>query len=170
MDFLNLIITDKDNTFALIFSLVATILLFWMFVLQRRIKRLSATETDKRQADLIKLINKAQEDLQEIHEFHNELEGYLENAENRIQQSAQVVEMTRFNAYKGDGSGGNQSFALLVLDENGNGAVLTSLYAREHSSVFAKPVKKFISDYPLIEEEKVLLEKAKNSLKKRQFS
>ncbi len=170
MDFLNLIISDKDNTTSLIFSLVAIVLFFWILVLQRKIKRLSATETDKRQAELVKLINKAQEDLQEIHDFHNQLESYLENAEIRLQQSAQIVEITRFNAYKGDGSGGNQSFTLLILDENGSGAILTSLYAREHSSVFAKPIKKFISDYPLIEEEKSLLEKAKSSLKKRQSS
>ncbi len=167
MDFLSVILFDKDKTILLLFSSVAILFVFWMLILQRRIKKLSATETDKRQAALVKLINKAQEDLQEIHNFHDELESYLENAEIRLQQSAQIVEVARFNAYKGDGSGGNQSFALLILDENGNGAILTSLYARERSSVFAKPVKRFISNYPLIEEEKALLERVKSSLKKR---
>ena len=51
----------------------------------------------------------------------------------------QKVELLRYNPY--DDTGGDQSFSLAMLDNNGNGTVLTSLHARSGTRVFAKPVK-----------------------------
>ncbi|MGQ9457218.1 MAG: DUF4446 family protein, partial [Anaerolineae bacterium] len=50
--------------------------------------------------------------------------------------------------------GGNQSFAIALVDGRGNGVVLSSLHAREGTRVYAKPLKKWESDYALTEEEK----------------
>ncbi|HZZ98746.1 MAG TPA: DUF4446 family protein, partial [Candidatus Saccharimonadia bacterium] len=45
----------------------------------------------------------------------------------------------RYNPF-GD-TGGNQSFALSLLDAEGNGFVVTSLHSREHTRVYAKEVR-----------------------------
>lgn len=50
----------------------------------------------------------------------------------------QRVELLRYNPY--DDTGGDQSFTLALLDDQGNGLVLTSLHARSGTRVFAKPV------------------------------
>ena len=68
----------------------------------------------------------------------------------------------RFNPFKGTGAGGNQSFATALLNENGDGVVLSSLYSRERVSVYAKPVQKFSSEYELSGEEKQAIKSAKN--------
>ena len=56
-----------------------------------------------------------------------------------------------------------QSFAVALLSENGDGAVLSSLYARDRMSVFAKPVKNFSSEFEMTEEEKEVLARARRS-------
>jgi hypothetical protein len=70
----------------------------------------------------------------------------------------------RFNPFKGTGSGGNQSFSAAFVNERGDGLVLTSMYARDRISMFAKPLKAFASEFELSEEEKESIEKSKQTL------
>jgi hypothetical protein len=80
-----------------------------------------------------------------------------------LSRSIQGVETIRFNAFKGTGEGGNQSFAIALLSEEGDGTVVSSLYARDRMSVFAKPVTGFTSKYEMTEEEKsVIAQVSKN--------
>jgi hypothetical protein len=97
--------------------------------------------------------------------FRNELETYLKTVEKRLQRSVQAVHTVRFNPFKGTGSGGNQSFATAFLTEDGNGVVISSLYSREHVSVFSKPVAKHNSEFDLSDEERGALEEAKKKVK-----
>jgi hypothetical protein len=78
----------------------------------------------------------------------------------------QSVETLRFNAFRGSGSGGNQSFASAFLNENGDGLVISTLYSSDRMSIFAKPVTKFTPAFELTEEEKDVLDGAKNKLSK----
>ncbi len=50
----------------------------------------------------------------------------------------QRVELLRYNPY--EDTGGDQSFSLALLDQKGNGFVITSLHSRASTRVFAKPV------------------------------
>ena len=77
----------------------------------------------------------------------------------KLKKSIRGLETIRFNPFPDQGS--NQSFAIGMLNEDGDGVVFSSLYSRERMSVFAKPVKKGKSEYELTEEERQVLEKAK---------
>jgi hypothetical protein len=68
-----------------------------------------------------------------------------------LQLSLRQVGLIRYNPF-GD-TGGDQSFALALLDERGDGVVLSSLFGRTESRIFAKPVKDGRSRYPLTAEE-----------------
>jgi hypothetical protein len=61
----------------------------------------------------------------------------------------------RFNAFQGTGS--DLSFALALTDAAGNGAVLSSIYGRDECRVYAKPVERRQSPYPLSDEERQVL-------------
>lgn len=102
--------------------------------------------------------------LKELERFHKEMEEYLTSVEKRLKKSVQSVQTIRFNPFQGQGAGGNQSFATAFLNEEGDGVILSSLYAREHMSVFAKPVKNHQSEHELSGEEKEVLEKARTKL------
>lgn len=59
--------------------------------------------------------------------------------------------------------GSKQSFATALLNEHGDGVVISTLYSRERTSVFAKPIKKFDSEYELTPEETQALTEARLS-------
>lgn len=103
--------------------------------------------------------------LSDLQGFRNEMESYLKSVERRLRKSVQSVHTVRFNPFKGTGGGGNQSFATAFLTEEGDGVIVSSLYARDHVSVFAKPVKGNLSEHELSEEEHEALENAVVNLK-----
>lgn len=102
----------------------------------------------------------------ELESFRRELEDYLKTVETRLRKSVQAVHTLRFNPFKGTGSGGNQSFATAFLNEEGNGVVISSMYSREHVSIFSKPIKKFVAEYELSEEEENATQEARKNLGK----
>jgi hypothetical protein len=108
--------------------------------------------------------NSMQNDISKLYKFENEMKSYLTDVEKRLRRSVQAVETIRYNPFKGTGSGGNQSFATSLISEEGNGVVISSLYSREHVSVFSKPVKSHKSEFELTEEELDVLNKAKEAL------
>ena len=81
---------------------------------------------------------------------------------NRLETAAprafQRVGLVRFNPF--EDTGGNQSFALALLDADGNGWVLSSLHARTGTRVYAKSIRGGRSDGALSEEETAAIKQA----------
>lgn len=71
----------------------------------------------------------------------------------------QKVGVIRFNPFQN--TGGDQSFAVALLDAHDNGIVISSLFGRESLRIYAKPVEKGDSSYPLSDEEKEAIKRAK---------
>ena len=103
--------------------------------------------------------------MQELEKFRTEMEDYLTTVEKRLKKSVQSVHTVRFNPFKGTGAGGNQSFATAFLNEDGDGVLISSLYSREHVSIFGKPLKKHSSEHELSDEEREAVEGAKQGLR-----
>jgi hypothetical protein len=70
----------------------------------------------------------------------------------------QRVGLVRFNPF--EDTGGNQSFALALLDGEGNGWVLSSLHARNGTRVYAKAIRGGRSDGALSDEETAAIKQA----------
>jgi hypothetical protein len=66
--------------------------------------------------------------------------------------SLQHLGVVRYNPFSG--TGGDQSFAIALVDGHGNGVVLSSLHARDLTRVYAKPLQKWESSHSLTDEEK----------------
>lgn len=72
----------------------------------------------------------------------------------------QKVGLVRFNPF-GD-TGGDQSFALALLDGNNDGLIISSLHSRESTRIYAKLVRQGKGQvYELSEEEKRAIKEAK---------
>ena len=130
---------------------VLIFLVIWIMGLERRIKNFTKGKDGKSLEESMVMIKKGQDDLIE---FRKDMEQYLVEVEKRLRRSTQSIETIRFNPFKGSGDGGNQSFATAFLDENGDGLVMSSLYARDRVSIFSKSIKKFSSESELSDEEK----------------
>jgi len=88
----------------------------------------------------------------------------LEALKKQSKFSIQKFGIIRFNPFKE--VGGDQSFSLALLDDNDNGAVITSYYTRKGNTVYGKPIRAGKSEYPLSDEETKAIETAKNSKEK----
>jgi len=143
---------------------VVVLLVLWVIRLELRLYRLAGGKNGKSLEHTIENIRRGQ---RELEAFRKEIERYLTDVERRLTRSVRDVKTIRFNPFKGAGMGGNQSFASALLSEDGDGVILSSLYARDHVSMFAKPVSNFKSEHELTEEEQQVLTEAKISLKKK---
>lgn len=102
------------------------------------------------------------EDIEELQKFRFEIEKYLKNVDNRLSKSIRGIEAINYNAFSGAESGG-KSFAIALINEKGDGIVLSSLHSRDRVNLFSKKITGHKSDIELTEEEKLALTKAKES-------
>jgi len=98
-------------------------------------------------------------------EKNKELESELKRAFDKIDELKKISQITiqkvgivRFNPF--NDLGGKQSFVIAMLDDKNNGFVLSSIFVKEGSRVYAKAIKNLKSKYTLSGEEQNALEKA----------
>jgi len=75
-----------------------------------------------------------------------------------LQGCLQRVGLVRFDAF--EDTAGQQSFSVALLDNQGNGVVITSLFGRTESRCYAKPVVQGSSPYRLSDEEMAAIRQA----------
>ena len=130
--------------------------------LARRTRRLDARLTSlTRDADGGSLEAVLDSHLDKVHAVGAELDevvarqAVLEASQRRAFQRMGLV---RYNPF--EETGGNQSFALALLDAGGDGWVLSSLHARSGTRVYAKAIKAGRADTGLSDEESAALGQA----------
>ena len=153
------------ESYILIYILSGAVLFLFFFTIRLhiRIGKLLKDGSGESIENSIALVIKDQEELKK---FKEEISAYLKNVETRLGKSIQSVETIRFNPFQEAGGSGNQSFATSFLNEEGDGVVISSIYARDRVSMFAKPIKQFSSEHELTSEEKNALLKSRDSVKK----
>ncbi|HEV8666512.1 MAG TPA: DUF4446 family protein [Candidatus Paceibacterota bacterium] len=153
-------LTNAAPFIAITASLLAVLSLIYATLLERRLSRL----TMGRSGSLEETITVLSRETREMHEFKTEVERYLKLVEQRLRGSVSGVGVVRFNPFSTGGQGGNQSFAAAFIDEEGTGVVFSTLYARNHVGVYAKPLERGASTYELSDEEKQAIVEAKQSI------
>jgi hypothetical protein len=86
------------------------------------------------------------------------LRGALTNLDTSVAHSIQHVGVVRFNPFAD--TGGDQSFAVALIDRRGDGVVISSLHGRTATRFYAKPVKGGTSALSLSDEEVQALKQA----------
>ena len=81
----------------------------------------------------------------------------------RVIETMVAVSYTHLDVYKRQ----DLSFSLALLDRNLNGVILTSLFGREESRCYGKPVKQGQSSHYLSDEENQALEEARRQINAR---
>ena len=90
----------------------------------------------------------------------------LEATDRRLSSLAQLIDqhgatgrfalqrfgVVRYNAF--EEMGGNLSFSLAILDDHGDGLVLSSINGRTEARTYVKPIKRLGSEHNLSEEER----------------
>jgi hypothetical protein len=140
-------------------------LLAWMILLQTRLQRLQRQHTKLMTgasgANLEELLNQHLDEVRQTLETVSALEARTRTIERTLQHTVQWMGMIRYNPFRN--TGGAQSFALAIVDGNGDGAVISSLHARENTRVYAKPLHQWTSEHTLTDEEQQAIARAQAS-------
>lgn len=141
-----------------IIFLIAIFTLLWIIFIEIRLKKMFKGSKIRNLEGMIVDINKK---MIQIEETESKINDHLNLIDKRLNKSIRNIETVRFNPFIESGS--NQSFAISLVNDEGNGVVLSSLYARDRMSIFAKPIMNGKAEFDLSAEEKEVLNK---SLKK----
>ena len=134
---------------------ILILLALWLFTVERRLRPFLARSKNKIPEAL--LLEHAKE-LEGLKHETEKLGQSLEVMKTNSLRSVQKIGIVRFNPFSD--SGGDQSFAIVLLDGHDNGLVVSSIYSQGRPLVYAKPIEKGNSRYPLSGEERKALEKA----------
>lgn len=91
-----------------------------------------------------------------------EQQSQIGSLERRLRYATQGVGIVRFNAF--NDVGGELSFALAMLDAEGTGFVMSSVFGRSEARVYAKPVKQGVASHALSKEEEQAISRARGSV------
>ncbi|MGI6668235.1 MAG: DUF4446 family protein [Acetivibrionales bacterium] len=99
---------------------------------------------------------------------NKELEYELNAVKRNLLYCVQKIGVIRYNAF--DNVGSDLSFSIAMLDNNDDGVVISSLYSRETSSTYAKPIMGGKSKYPLSAEEIKAIDSARKLHVKKSYT
>lgn len=119
--------------------------------LKGRIRRLIDTGSGH---DLVELLERCR-DLGQIQRSLEQLQEKAADLQVGLEKSFSRMGLVRFNAFNDISS--DLSFALALLSREGNGIILTSIYSRDDTRVFIKPVQDGRATNRLSEEEEKAL-------------
>ena len=149
-----------DQVIIISLGVLVVILTIWLLRVEIRFRKLlkgSGTNLDES-------IDWLHNELETLKKFRKQAERTFENNDTRLKKAVTGFEVVRFNPFAGTGQGGNQSFAIALLNENQKGVVISSLYSRDRVSIFSKPIVEKGSAFELSEEEIQAIEKAHDAI------
>lgn len=148
-------ITKYEVIYWIVSGIAILIVFTWIVKTEKRLK---VFFFGKKAKDLEDTIMYLKEEIDELKKSKERTQKELELVNQKLKKSIRGISTVRFNPFPDQGS--NQSFAIGMLNEDGDGVIVSSLYSRERMSVFAKPIKNNSSEYELSNEEKEALKKA----------
>ncbi|GHU51532.1 hypothetical protein AGMMS49975_05260 [Clostridia bacterium] len=89
---------------------------------------------------------------------YDEVLYQIKDINSRLRFAVSRLGLVRYNHF--EDVGGDLCFALALLDENSSGVVINTIFSREGSYIYAKPVFEGESSNPLSDEEKKSIEVA----------
>ena len=138
---------------------VAVVSLIGTFLLSRRLSRLMASGTGQSlEGTIATLVTR----LTAVETHVETTKVALNNLDERLQTAVRGVSVRRYDPF--ENAGGQQSFTSALVNEDGDGVVLSGIHSRDSVRVYAKEVSNFTSAHELSEDETKSIAEAKNKL------
>ena len=142
---------------ALVVGLLALLVGLWLMLRTRRLARLGAFRPQM-PADLQTRLDNEIARADRLNAQVQELAARLPVVERQSAASLQRVGIVRYNPFAD--TGGQQSFAVAMLDSRGSGFVISSLHSRQATRIYLKQVTAGRSDTALSAEESEAIRQA----------
>jgi hypothetical protein len=112
---------------------------------------LDSENVSQRLVEYLSTVRQTAREVQRVKSEHDQIMAIMPTA-------IRHVGLVRFSPFHD--TGGDQSFALALLDGRGDGVVITGLHSRADSRLYAKPIEASRSEYALTPEEREAMEAA----------
>jgi hypothetical protein len=142
---------------ALVIAALALLLAIWLVLRTRRLASLGAFRPEM-PASLQHMVEQESARLDELTLRVQDVRDRLPVVEGRATVAVQRVGVVRFNPF--EDTGGQQSFAVALLDSRGSGFVISSLHSRQTTRVYLKQLAEGRSDLQLSDEESEAIRRA----------
>lgn len=96
--------------------------------------------------------------MEHVEQVAQSVNSRVDGVEAKLPYLVQHVGVVRFNPFQD--KGGDQSFAMAILDDHADGAVISALHSRVDVRIYAKPIVGGQSTYTLTAEEKEAIARA----------
>ncbi len=106
----------------------------------------------KKDKDIQLVISDVLKEIEELDARQEKAEDSIKNNRFLLGKTGRYTSLVRYDAFAD--IGGKLSFSTAILNESGDGIIITSIIGRNDNRVYAKPIKGRVSSYPLSEEEK----------------
>jgi hypothetical protein len=143
---------------ACVAALVALVL---AFVLWRRVARIQAGQAvvlGSGRSDLLDFAVSLQARIDDLHRAVDEVATGLSRVDRRVDGSVTNTAVVRYDAY--EGTGGQQSASVALLDATRTGTVMTAIQGRDYARIYVKDLDRGRSSVALSPEEQEAVERA----------
>jgi hypothetical protein len=104
----------------------------------------------------------------DVMDQNKEIVKSLNRIEGNMLRCVQKIALIRYNAF--DDVGSDQSFSIALMDNSDNGLVISGIYNRQSSAVYAKTVEAGKSKYTLSAEEIQAIDRARKNYGEREYA
>jgi hypothetical protein len=131
------------------------------FLLWRRLARVQAAQSlvlGSGRQDLLDFTVSLQGRIDDLHRAVDEVATGLSRVDRRVDGSVTNTAVVRYDAY--EGTGGQQSASLALLDSTRTGTVVTAIQGRDYARIYVKDLDRGRSSVALSPEEQEAVERA----------
>ena len=160
MQSINSFITYLADFPSILLGCALFVVLLYAMYLDHKLYRFTRGQTG---ASLEELMKACVDSVAKIEKRNELISKHALTLDERVSHAIRNAQTLRYKAF--DANGSNQSFSIALLNEKGNGVIISSLHSRDRMSTFAKPITDYSSSYELTEEEVAVIHEAKEAHK-----
>ena len=143
-----------------VIALVATV---WLWRGLVRLQGAQAVVLGSERQDLLDFAVSLQARIDDLHRGVDEVAAGLSRVDRRVDGSVTNTAVVRYDAY--EGTGGQQSASLALLDSTRTGTVVTAIQGRDYARIYVKDLDRGRSSVALSPEEQEAVERAMSAPK-----
>lgn len=139
-------------------AVVALAAALWVLGRMRRLREGQAVLLGEGKNDLVDFAVSLQGRIDDLHRAVDEIAAGLARVDRRVDESLAKTSIVRYDAY--EGTGGQQSASVAVLDSSRTGVVLSAIQGRDYARIYVKELDRGRAPVALSPEEQEAVERA----------
>jgi hypothetical protein len=137
---------------------IALFLALWLWIRVSRLRSAQAVLLGSGTGDLLDFAVALQGRIDDLHRAVDEVAAGLSRVDRRVDGAVTNTAVVRYDAY--EGTGGQQSASVAMLDATRTGAVVTAIQGRDYARIYVKDLDRGRSSVALSPEEQEAVDRA----------